>query len=83
MGSLSFLLKIRIRKKVESMTRVVFKEVKTPYVLKDGDSKYICMCGLSSNQPFCDGSHTKIKEDQGKFYSYKNGEQREIKIIEE
>lgn len=27
--------------------------------LKKGEEKYWCACGLSSNQPFCDGSHNK------------------------
>ena len=25
--------------------------------LKQGEKKYFCTCGRSSNQPFCDGSH--------------------------
>ena len=30
-----------------------------PFVIevKKGDSKCYCMCGLSKNPPFCDGSH--------------------------
>ena len=29
------------------------------------------MCGLSRNQPFCDGSHKKTKdEESGKVYAY-------------
>jgi CDGSH-type Zn-finger protein len=29
------------------------------------------MCGLSSNQPFCDGAHKKTRdEQQGKVYRY-------------
>jgi glutamate synthase domain-containing protein 2 len=29
----------------------------TPIELKAGETKYWCACGLSANQPFCDGSH--------------------------
>ena len=30
----------------------------SPYIIKGEKKKYAwCACGLSSNQPFCDGSH--------------------------
>jgi CDGSH-type Zn-finger protein len=36
-----------------------------------GEEKYICRCGLSKNQPFCDGSHKLTRsEDPGKLYWY-------------
>ena len=26
------------------------------------DSQYFCACGLSKNDPFCDGSHKKVNK---------------------
>lgn len=32
---------------------------------------FICMCGLSKNQPYCDGAHKTIAgEEDGKTYEY-------------
>ncbi len=44
------------------------------------ESKWICMCGLSNNQPFCDGTHKKTKDEQeGKVYQYNpDGSRTEI-----
>ena len=34
-------------------------------------SVYVCACGLSKNQPYCDGSHKTAKgEQEGKKYYY-------------
>jgi CDGSH-type Zn-finger protein len=64
------------------MSRIVKKDGKAPYALKEGDSKYICMCGLSTNQPFCNGAHTKVNgEEEGNLYSYESGEREEIRIV--
>ena len=54
------------------MVRYVKKEGKGPVEVKVGnDSKWICMCGLSQNQPFCDGAHKKtLNEEDGKVYRY-------------
>ena len=65
------------------MTRIVKHEEKVPMEVKvGGESKWICMCGLSKNKTFCDGSHKMCSdEDAGKIYKYKNGKRTELKKI--
>jgi CDGSH-type Zn-finger protein len=29
-------------------------------VVKDGEPLFLCRCGQSSNQPFCDATHKKV-----------------------
>ncbi len=55
------------------MARYVKKDATGPLEVKvGGESKWICMCGLSANQPYCDGSHKKTAgEEPGKIYFYK------------
>ena len=62
------------------MRRVV-KSDKQPFEIKpQAKSVFICMCGLSKNQPYCDGSHKKVTDEQdGKTYEYDpEGHRREV-----
>ena len=43
---------------------------------------FICMCGLSKNKPYCDGSHKKTRdEDAAELYAY--DEQGRIRVAKE
>ena len=66
---------------LSSCMRRVIKSDKQPFEIKSQEkSVWICMCGLSKNQPFCDGSHkTVTDEDDGKTYGYDGqGHRKEI-----
>ncbi len=54
------------------MARKILKIAQAPYEVKSQkESVWICMCGLSKNEPFCDGSHKKtVDEEAGKVYEY-------------
>lgn len=54
------------------MARLVKRTRGQPYpVTVGGETKYICGCGLSKNQPYCDGTHKITRnEGEGKLYWY-------------
>lgn len=55
------------------MARLVKRTATGPYKIERGsEPKFICGCGLSKNQPFCDGTHkaTARTEAEGKLYWY-------------
>ncbi len=58
------------------MPRLVQKTAHGPIMVGD---KAICMCGLSKNQPFCDKSHLKTKdEEESKLYVYTEDGREEV-----
>jgi len=60
------------------MARLVKKEDKGPVEIKPSDkSVFVCTCGLSKNQPFCDGSHKMTADEkEGVNYIYDQDGQR-------
>lgn len=64
------------------MARKVIKTAKGPFEIKpQKESVWVCLCGLSKNQPFCDGSHKRVMDELGeKTYEYdEQGHRREVK----
>lgn len=60
------------------MTRLVKHDAQSPKEVKiSNEAMWACMCGLSNNKPFCDGSHKKTKDEkEGALYVYDNANNR-------
>jgi len=56
------------------MARIVTHVEKGPAKVEiGGETKFMCMCGLSKNRPFCDSSHMQtLDEEDGKMYKYED-----------
>ena len=55
------------------MARLVKRTATGPYRIEvGGETKVICGCGLSKNQPYCDSTHktTARTEDAAKLFWY-------------
>lgn len=54
------------------MARLVRHDAQGPKKVEvNGEEQWVCMCGLSDNKPFCDGSHHDTQdEEDGELYLY-------------
>ncbi len=55
------------------MARLIRHDADGPIKIEPQDKPiFICACGLSQNQPYCDGAHSYCRkhEEEGKVYRY-------------
>ena len=74
------------------MAREIRHDAQGPEILDEDDlgddgQLYVCRCGLSEDQPLCDGSHSATAdEEEGVVYKYEDddpdGERRVVEAIE-
>lgn len=70
------------------MARLIRRDATGPFKVElEGAAKpaWICGCGLSSKQPYCDGSHKNtLREEEGKLYIYEDdGDERLRRLVRE
>jgi CDGSH-type Zn-finger protein len=67
------------------MARLIKREATGPIKVElEGAAKpaWICGCGLSSNQPYCDGSHKgALQEEEGKLYVYEDNDDEKARRV--
>ncbi len=62
------------------MSRIIIREDQGPMEIQCGsEKKWLCRCGLSNKQPWCDSSHKKTRDEEpGKLYIYEGDSRREV-----